>query len=251
VKMLNNLGNGYVKITNESMEALAKIRIPGQARQVLDFILRKTYGWNKKTDMISLSQFVAGTGLSKVAVCKAINKLLKMNLITKKGNALSLFTKKGNEVAITYGFQKNYNLWLPLPKKVTLPKKVKYVTKKGNRTLPKKDTTKDTITKETITKEKVILPDWVPLDLWKDFKQLRLKLKKPLTVRAEKLNLKELEKLKTLGNDPTEVIEQTIMKGWQGFFPLRNKEKQPKTGSWQTDANLRAAKAFLERNDDE
>jgi len=45
--------NGYTRIANETMDALAKIRIPGQARQVLDFILRKTYGWNKKTDMIS------------------------------------------------------------------------------------------------------------------------------------------------------------------------------------------------------
>lgn len=76
--------NGYTRIANEIMDALAKIRIPGQARQVLDFILRKTYGWNKKTDMISLSQFVEGTGLSKVAVCKGINKLLGMNIITKK-----------------------------------------------------------------------------------------------------------------------------------------------------------------------
>ena len=136
------------------MDELAKIRIPGQARQVLDFIIRKTYGWNKKKDVISLSQFVAGTGLSKISVCKGINKLLSMDLITKKGNAKSLFTKKGNDTAITYGFQKDYTKWLTLPKKVTLPKKETYVTQKGNQTLPKKVTPplKDTSTKDTNTK---------------------------------------------------------------------------------------------------
>lgn len=40
--------NGFTKIANELMEALAKIRIPGEARQVLDVIFRQTYGWNKK-----------------------------------------------------------------------------------------------------------------------------------------------------------------------------------------------------------
>jgi len=141
------------------MSELAKIRIPGQARQVLDFILRKTYGWNKKTDSISLLQFAVGTGLSKVAVCKGISKLLEMNLITKKGNAKSLFTKKGNDVDITYGFQKEYRRWRTLPKKVKgvrrYPKEKHDVTKKGNRTLPKKVTPplKDTSTKDTSTKD--------------------------------------------------------------------------------------------------
>ena len=148
------LDNGYIKIANTIMSELAKIRIPGQARQVLDFILRKTYGWNKKTDVISLSQFAEGTGLSKSSICKSLNKLLEMNLITKKGSAMSYFTQLGNDYGITYGFQKKFELWSPLPKKTTLFKKTKHVVQKGNRTLPKKETPpiKDTITKDTITK---------------------------------------------------------------------------------------------------
>ena len=147
------LENGHTRIANEIMDALAGIRIPGQARQVLDVIIRKTYGWQKKTDKISLSQFAESTGMTKVTVSKAINKLLKMNLITKEGSALSCFTKKGNDYSIIYGLQKDYGKWLPLPKKVTLPKKVKNVTQKGMETLPKMSTTKETITKETITKD--------------------------------------------------------------------------------------------------
>lgn len=141
--------DGYTKIANELLDALCKIRIPGEARQILDVIFRKTYGWNKKEDDISLGQFAEATGLSKIHVCQNLKKLLKMNIITEKGN--DLLPKKVMK-AITYCLQKNYEEWTPLPKKVTLPKKVISVTEKGNKSLPKKDTTKDN-TKDN-TKEK-------------------------------------------------------------------------------------------------
>ena len=63
-----------------------------------------------------------------------------MNLITQKGNAISRFTKKGNDDCVIYGFQKDFEKWVSLPKKVTLPKKVMVVTQKGNDSLPKKVT---------------------------------------------------------------------------------------------------------------
>lgn len=137
------LENGYTSIANELYEAWAKIRIPGEARQVLDVIIRKTYGFHKKEDQISLSQFCLATGLKKPTVCKAIKKLVVINLITKKGN-------KTGEI---YSLNKDFNTWKPLPKKVTLPKKVITVTQKANKSLPKKVHTKDIYTKETITKE--------------------------------------------------------------------------------------------------
>ena len=134
--------NGYIGIAYDIWEALTRTRIPGQSMQVLLFILRKTYGWKKKEDQISLSQFQEATNLTKIAVCKSIRKLLDMNLITKKGNAKSMYTKIGGDLAVTYSFQKNYDKWN------TLPKKEIYVTKKGNidyqkrkSTLPNWDTT--------------------------------------------------------------------------------------------------------------
>jgi len=148
------LENGYTKIANEIMESLAKIRIPGEAMQILLFILRKTYGWGKKDDRISLSQFVEGTGLKKPTLCKAINKLKKLNLI---------ITQKGNLTYTTYCINKRYKTWIPLPKKVTLPKKVKGITQKGNKSLPKKVHTKETNTKETNTKETIYI---VIFDFW-------------------------------------------------------------------------------------
>jgi len=119
--------DGFTKIANELLEARARIRIPGEAGQVLDVICRQTYGYHKKEDAISLSQFCLKTDLPKVAVCKAIRKLIDMNLITKKGN----------DAIKTYSINKDFTTWKPLPKKVTLPKKVINHTEKGNNHYPK------------------------------------------------------------------------------------------------------------------
>lgn len=143
------LENGFTQIANELIEQFARIRIPGEAMQVFWVMLRKIYGFHKKSDPIALSQIVAATGLSKIAVCKAVKKLIELNLITKKGN----------KIAAEYVINKHFDTWKPLPKKVTLPKKVKVITEKGNLPLPKKDTTKETITKENKErKESEILP---------------------------------------------------------------------------------------------
>ncbi len=136
------LENGYTKIANEILEALARIRIAGEAGQVFYFILRKTYGFNKKADPISLSQFSLGTGLKKNTICKAINKLKELNLITNKGN----------DLATIYSINKDFSTWKALPKKGTLPIKGKVITNKGNKRYQYGDIQKKVL-KETITKE--------------------------------------------------------------------------------------------------
>lgn len=135
--------NGHTQIANEILENLARIRISGEAYQVLNVILRKTYGFNKKEDAISLSQFTNATGLSKTTLCKVIKKLEDMKLINKTVGS----------VANVYSFNKNSDSWKPLPKRVTLPKKEIIITHKGNNHYPKEDIQK-TVTKDTITKDK-------------------------------------------------------------------------------------------------
>ena len=173
--------DGFTRIANELMDALARTRISGEARQVLDAIIRKTYGWQKTSDDISLSQFMLITGLKKPTVCKAIKKLVSMNIIVKKGCAATLFTKQGKAITSTYSVQKNHKFWKPLPKKETLrhvtqkdnhvsskedelPKKIilcdvaqkgNDVTKKGNFTLPKKIPTIESLKKTSFSPDSV------------------------------------------------------------------------------------------------
>jgi len=141
--------NGHTDIANEILDNLMKIRIPGEARQILDCILRKTYGWHKKSDKISISQFYEATKIKKPNIIRAIKLLLSMNLVIKKDNGI---IEKDNDIP-EYRFNKDFETWKPLSKKIMLSKKIIRVIEKDNLALSKKIPTKETITKETITKD--------------------------------------------------------------------------------------------------
>ena len=140
--------NGYTKIANEILDALCSIRIPGEARQCLDVVLRKTYGFQKKIDAIPLSQFCTVTGLKKPNVCRSLRKLINMNIIV---------VEKDNANTTKYLFNKDFETWTTLSKRITLSKKttlskrITNVIKKDNESLSKKIHSKEN-TKET-TKE--------------------------------------------------------------------------------------------------
>ena len=123
--------NGYTPIANEIMEALARYRIPGEQMQCLLFIIRKTYRFNKKVDMISNSQFVKATGLGKGNVTRAVKILVEKRVVIKSDNYR----------IPTYRFNKDYRLWRLLSKKQP-------VIKKDKRLLSKVRDTKDSITKD-------------------------------------------------------------------------------------------------------
>lgn len=121
--------NGYTRIADEIMEALIRYRIPGEQMQCLLLIIRKTYGFNKVWDTISNSQFVEFTKLNKSNVCRAIRLLIDKNIVVKKDNGY----------ISSYCFNKKYQTWKVLSKKIT-------VVKKDNKVLSKKTNTIDTIT---------------------------------------------------------------------------------------------------------
>lgn len=68
---------------------------------------------------------------------------------------------------------------------------------------------------------RVELPDWIPADTWADFLAMRKQIRKPMGEAAIRLAVKKLDELRGKGNDTKLVIEQSIMSGWSGFFPLR------------------------------
>jgi hypothetical protein len=66
-----------------------------------------------------------------------------------------------------------------------------------------------------------LLPDWLPTQAWTDWIAYRRAGKTRFTAKAAELGLVELGKLRDAGHDPQAVIEQSIYRGWSGFFPLR------------------------------
>jgi len=123
------LEDGHISIAMEIWEALTAYRIPGEQMQCLMFILRKTYGWKKKQDSISLSQFMDATGMKKSSVARALKGLLSKKIIR--------VIKKDNAKVKTYEFIKNFEQWAPAKKKQGVLKKEYRVLKKEHGVLKK------------------------------------------------------------------------------------------------------------------
>lgn len=65
--------------------------------------------------------------------------------------------------------------------------------------------------------------DWITPESWDAFKDMRRKMRAPLTPYAEKLICRELVRLKSLGHDPQACLDQSIMLAWRDVFPLRER----------------------------
>ena len=50
------IDDGYTKVANELLEAIMRINLSSYEFRVIMAIMRKTYGYSKKHDYISLSQ---------------------------------------------------------------------------------------------------------------------------------------------------------------------------------------------------
>ena len=66
-----------------------------------------------------------------------------------------------------------------------------------------------------------VLPEWVNVDAWNSFKEMRNKVKKPLTPRASKMAINKLQKLKENGNDPIAVLEQSVFNCWTDLYEIK------------------------------
>ena len=80
------------------------------------------------------------------------------------------------------------------------------------------------------------IPEWLPRDAWREFVGHRKDQKKPLTERAARANLSKLFELRSNGQDPGAVINQTVAAGWTGLFEVKTGKKTPKAQAPMVDA---------------
>ena len=93
--------NGHVDIANGIAEALCRINLTAYEGRVLWALFRKTYGWHKKWDHISYTQWEEITGIKRWHIARTIKLLIERNIITQRGNGYK----------IEYSFQKDYEQW--------------------------------------------------------------------------------------------------------------------------------------------
>ena len=95
----------------------------------------------------------------------------------------------------------------------------------------KNDTKKSKENKSKVNKkEDVFLAyadgDTALLSALQDFAQMRKEIRAPLTDRAKKMILTELDKLSTYNAEKVEILNQSVMKSWKGVFPLSGKRRE-------------------------
>jgi hypothetical protein len=94
--------------------------------------------------------------------------------------------------------------------------------------------------KEKKPKTRFALPDWVPLEPWNDFLEMRESLKAIPTEKAKALLVGKLQKPKFSGHDPKAVLEQSIERSWKGVFPVQENGGKPDASTIEK-RNLAAA----------
>lgn len=113
-------GDGFVRIANELFDAMIDVRIPGEVRRVFDYILRMTYGYNRKTFDTTQQQIAKRLKTSQQRVFEALKWLTESSMIINTKNRVDL----SKNCLTTLGIQKRYNLWKPTRKSVLTRKTV-------------------------------------------------------------------------------------------------------------------------------
>jgi hypothetical protein len=62
------------------------------------------------------------------------------------------------------------------------------------------------------------LPDWMPAEAWAGYVEMRKKAKKPMTARAEAMQIKALEQFKEAGHDITVILDQSTANNWTDLY---------------------------------
>jgi len=66
-------------------------------------------------------------------------------------------------------------------------------------------------------------PSFLNENIWNEFLEHRKSMKSPMTELAQRKAFKVLEKLKEEGQDVEQVVNNSIVNGWKGLFPIKEK----------------------------
>ncbi|HAN5135734.1 TPA: replication protein [Escherichia coli] len=220
-----DIDDGYTRFANELLEAIASADLTARQLKVMLAYVRKTYGFNKKTDRIADEQIAQLTGLSRQNVNKAKKELISMNCLFMDGNQIGV-----NREVSAWQFSKCLQVSNFVSKLET-----KNVSKLETLNVSKLEThkrhslkTKENINKPPISPKKISqkfdpleteLPDWLSAKTWLSWVTYRKEIGKSIKSKqsvTQAINIlsRSLEK----GYTPEEIINQSIASGWQGIF---------------------------------
>lgn len=75
------MDEAYTKTPNKLLDAILKSRFTASQMTVMLYVIRKTYGWNKHMDSISISKIAKDTEYSRRTMISAVSDLVKLNVL--------------------------------------------------------------------------------------------------------------------------------------------------------------------------
>jgi len=151
------LEDGHTRIANEILEALLLARLTSRQWSVVMAIIRKTYGYQKKTDDIGLGQLSDLTGLGKPHLSVAVRELEERRIISRKqgkfGHIMGLNKDHTQWIEVERKSAKGVTESVTVTETVTVTDSVKRGYQIGKAGVTELVTTKENPTKEKQKKE--------------------------------------------------------------------------------------------------
>lgn len=232
--MSSFISNAFM-LPNDLIDKGYMAHMKGPALPCYLFIVRKTRGWNKSDDSISVSQLVAGTGYNKDSVLKGCEKLVQMGVIERKSfsNQPAKYVLTDSIFAVDIldsekNAVENIEGGVDILDSVHSKDSTHNNNSKTTNTKTNKDkgdqkksgsekTEKSTSKKQPLFDAKAIeLPANVNRDLWIQFVDMRNSIRKPLTENAVNLLIK---KLIGFGDQANQSLEASIIGSYQSVYP--------------------------------
>ena len=202
---------GYTTFDNDALDYVMPLCKPNTWK-IICATMRKTRGWQKESDVISITQYMELTGIkNRSTLSRAIQDALDQGFILRIENGQSY----------SYSINKQYEI--DTSTENGLVQKV-YQNRYRNRT---RTSTENGHTKENKKNKKttsVQFPDELNVDsflvVWDEWVQYRKEIKKPLNPTSIKYQLNKLKKHSP--ETAAAMLAQSIENQWQGIFELKD-----------------------------
>lgn len=213
--------DGYTRIANELLDAILRYPFTKRELNIVLAVIRKTYGYNKKSDDMTLTQLADLANIDLAHVSRTVAALVDKNVLLKQQG----------RYGYVLGINKKYSTWKPC-QIGNLAKTARQPCQNSKESLPKEQgdlaesaNTKDNSKRQsqkTTPKAREYAPG-LDVAAWGRWVEYRAAIRKPIKPVSEELAQRDLAKF---GSDQMAVVEQSIAQSWQGLFALKGGPKQ-------------------------
>lgn len=240
-RMKADLEDGFYRLANMLSDALCQTSLSDREGRVIRAIERLTFGYNCSFRLVHNDEIALKTGICLTNISKTLKPLIDRRILTRNDNGEIGFNTYVDEWEKSKPTSKKSESTsqnrLEIKSESTLGKVKTDSSDKSESTSPiykevktdlkdnSKDNSKDSPKPKKPAKPDVKtevlnleLPSFLSFDLWNELVEHRIEIKKPFTLRAATMQIKQLSGWYAKGHDIEGIIQNSISNGYQGLF---------------------------------